>query len=276
MVTRPGLDTGITGWPNLVLRVGLTLAIAEASYRYVEEPVRHGALGRWVSGLRDTTGRERTALVERALVTCGVVVLGVGIAAYGLASGQEPRLEAGLRFLAEPVTTTTTVTVPAGTPPTEPLPPPQVTAIGDSVMLGAKGALEATIPGIVVNAEVSRQFGNGIDVIRALKEAGQLGDVVVVHLGTNGVITDGHKEALKPLLEDRRKVIFHNLKVPRTWEGPDNDVIQRWVPQFGNAVLINWNGFGAEHGDVFYPDNIHVKPEGQLQYADLVARQIAS
>ena len=44
-----------------------------------------------------------------------------------------------------------------------------MTAIGDSVMLGAKGALEAKIPGIHVDAAVSRQFGNGIDIIRQLK-----------------------------------------------------------------------------------------------------------
>ena len=49
-----------------------------------------------------------------------------------------------------------------------------MTAIGDSVMLGAKGALEAKIPGIHVDAAVSRQFGNGIDLIRQLKDAGQL------------------------------------------------------------------------------------------------------
>ncbi len=274
MVTRPGLDIGLRGWPNTVLRLALTLAVAEASYRFIEEPIRHGALGRWFAAARGATGRDRAAMLERALITGTVVVLGVVVAGYGLASAQEPRLEAGLQFLAQESTTTTAPAV--GTPPTDPLPPPQVTAIGDSVMLGAKGALETLIPGIQVNAEVSRQFGNGIDVVRALKEAGQLGDVVVVHLGTNGVITDGHMDALKPLLQDRRKVIFLNVFAPRSWTNGDNDVLNRKIPEFGNAVLVNWNGYGSEHPDVFYGDGIHVQPEGQLQYADLVAQQINS
>jgi peptidoglycan/LPS O-acetylase OafA/YrhL len=277
MVTRPGIDTGITGWPNTVLRIGLTLLIAEGSYRYVEEPIRHGGLGRWFTGVRAATGRERTAMLERVLTTTAVVVIGVVVAGYGLASAQEPRLETGLQFLVQPATTTTTtVAPPVGTPPTEPLPPPQVTAVGDSVMLGAKGALEAKIPGIQVNADVSRQFGHGIDVIRALKETGQLGDVVVVHLGTNGTVTDGHLEALKPLLQDRRKVIFLNVFADRSWTRGDNEVLDRKIPEFGNAVVVNWNGYGSQHPEVFYGDRIHVRPEGQLQYADLVAQQIPS
>jgi lysophospholipase L1-like esterase len=149
-----------------------------------------------------------------------------------------------------------------------------VTAIGDSVMLGAKGALEAKIPGIHVDAAVSRQFGNGIDIIRQLKESGQLSPVVVIGLGTNGTITDGHMAALQQLLADRQRVIFLNLKVPRSWEAGDNAVIQKWVPQFGNAVLVNWNGEGSLHPEFFYGDHIHLNTAGQARYADLVAAQI--
>ena len=96
----------------------------------------------------------------------------------------------------------------------------------------------------------------------------------MIHLGTNGVITDDHMAALQPLLADRQRVIFLNLKVPRSWEAGDNDVIQRWVPKFGNAILINWNGEGSNHPEFFYSDHIHLNPAGQARYADLIAAQI--
>lgn len=64
--------------------------------------------------------------------------------------------------------------------------------------------------------------------------------------------------------------------MPRPWEATDNDVIQRWVPKFANAVLINWNGEGSLHPELFYGDGIHVKAEGQIKYAELVAAQIPS
>ncbi len=278
MVTRPGEDIDLTGWANTALRIGLTLIAAELSFRFVEEPIRHGSLGRWFAGLRRATGEDRRFMWQRTLATCGIVVLAVGIAGMGLASAQEPRIESGLQFLVAPATdtTTTTTTVPGVAPPTEAPAPPQVTAIGDSVMLGAKGALEAKIPGIHVDAAVSRQFGNGLDLIRALKDSGQLSPIVVIHLGTNGVITDGHMEALKVLLADRQKVIFLNLFVPRSWQNGDNAEIQKYVPQFPNGTLINWNGEGSTHPEMFYGDHIHVKPEGQIHYADLVAAAVNS
>src|SRR3712207_5193054 len=46
MVTRPGLDVPLNGWPLLALRLVVTIVLAELSYRYVETPVRRGALGR--------------------------------------------------------------------------------------------------------------------------------------------------------------------------------------------------------------------------------------
>ncbi|HXU23541.1 MAG TPA: acyltransferase family protein, partial [Tepidiformaceae bacterium] len=44
MLTRPGLDIPIDGPLALVLRIGGTLAVAELSYRFIERPVRNGAL----------------------------------------------------------------------------------------------------------------------------------------------------------------------------------------------------------------------------------------
>lgn len=44
MLTRPGIDIPIEGPLALALRIGGTLAIAELSYRFIERPVRKGAL----------------------------------------------------------------------------------------------------------------------------------------------------------------------------------------------------------------------------------------
>jgi len=46
MVTRPHSDIPLTGLPLLVLRLTLTFLAAAASYKYIEEPIRHGALER--------------------------------------------------------------------------------------------------------------------------------------------------------------------------------------------------------------------------------------
>jgi peptidoglycan/LPS O-acetylase OafA/YrhL len=54
MVTRPAIDLPLSGFPSLVLRLAIAVALAELSYRYIETPVRDGALGRlWAYMTRD-------------------------------------------------------------------------------------------------------------------------------------------------------------------------------------------------------------------------------
>ncbi len=59
MLTRPTLDIGVTGTGNLILRLTLTAMAAELSWRLLEQPVRHGALGRMLAAWRAL--RERRA-----------------------------------------------------------------------------------------------------------------------------------------------------------------------------------------------------------------------
>ena len=204
-------------------------------------------------------GRRRT---RRRMGAASAVVVGALLVATALVS-LGVQTSGSMHVSTEPSTAATT-----------PVAVPLVTAIGDSVMLGARGALEAKIPGIHVDATVSRQFGDSIDIIRRLKNTGQLAPVVVVGLGANGAITDGFMATLQQLLSDRQRVVFVNVKVPRSWEAGDNDTIQRWVPQFGNAVLIDWHREGTAHPEFFYGDNIHVNAAGQTRYAELVASRI--
>ena len=62
MVTRPELDVPFGGLPLLALRLGLTILLADLSYRFVETPIRRGALGRAWKVLREARGPERWRL----------------------------------------------------------------------------------------------------------------------------------------------------------------------------------------------------------------------
>ena len=46
MVLRPGVDLDAAGLEVQALRVAITLALAELSYRFVETPIRRGLIGR--------------------------------------------------------------------------------------------------------------------------------------------------------------------------------------------------------------------------------------
>ena len=78
------------------------------------------------------------------------------------------------------------------------------------------------------------------------------------------------------VLGDRKRVVFVNLKVPRRWEGPDNDVLGANVAKYPNAVLIDWHNIGGAHPEFFWQDGIHLRPDGARFYADLIAQQTAA
>jgi peptidoglycan/LPS O-acetylase OafA/YrhL len=58
VMLRPGLDVPLGPLPLLPVRLGITFLLAEVSYRFVETPVRRGALGRaWTSWREEARDR---------------------------------------------------------------------------------------------------------------------------------------------------------------------------------------------------------------------------
>ena len=115
-----------------------------------------------------------------------------------------------------------------------------ISAVGDSVMLGAAGQLEKDIPNLtVIDAEVGMQAYTAVEVLDARRAAGELGEVVVVHIGNNGVYTKEEFDQTMQALAGVRRVVFVNVNVPRAWEEPNNKVIAEGVRRYPNAVLAD-------------------------------------
>ena len=147
-----------------------------------------------------------------------------------------------------------------------------VSAIGDSVMLGAVGRLQKDMQGLtVVDAEVGLQVYTAIDILEARSASGQLGQVVIVHLGNNGTFTRKQFDEIMQILSGVERVVFVNVKVPRAWEEPNNEVIAEGVQKYPNAVLVDWHSASASQPGIFYSDGFHLRPKGQRIYADMIS-----
>jgi hypothetical protein len=144
-----------------------------------------------------------------------------------------------------------------------------VLAIGDSVMVGALGALRDRIPGIEVDATISRQFSEAPGVIARRRDRGGLPGTIVVHLGTNGTISGGDLDRLMQVADGRR-VVFLNVRVPRPWEGQSNDALAAGASRWPNAVLGDWRAVSSAPG-MLADDGYHVTGAGASAYASLVA-----
>ncbi len=311
-VTRPGLDIPLHGWPALALRLVLSFAAAELSYRYVETPIRGGAIGRYVERVRSERPDLRRRLARRGIVialgsSLAVFALGAGLAgAQGkteMIPGAKANTHAGdkgntvdpavisrLQQLRAATTTTrrttttrgsvstttgalghVTTTRPRVTTTTTPRGPLTdiVLAVGDSVMLGAEQSLQRDIPGIYIDAKVSRQFWDATAVLQAYKNVGLLPPRVVVHMGTNGEFSDSQFDQMMSVIGNRT-VFFVNAREPRSWESAVNSTLQRDVAKYPNAHLLDWHRFAGAHNDWFVADGVHLTGLGAQQYANFI------
>jgi peptidoglycan/LPS O-acetylase OafA/YrhL len=309
-ITRPELDVPIEGVPLLALRVAITVTLAALSYRFVEAPIRTGAIGRSFEALRRSDPAHRKPLVRRVRLLSVGGVAAVSVLGWSLAAADPASAPPGFpaEALSIEVTTTTdgaptttagtpaatTTTAPKTTTSTQPttttapttttttaaadpvdLPVTRITAFGDSVMLGSAGALHARFGDTIqIDAAVSRQFGSAIDVAGLLNAAGQLGERVVVHLGTNGIIRPEQFDALMQQFAGVPKVVVLNTNVPRSWEVPNNQLLADAVPKYPNAVLVDWYAISEPHADWFIGDGVHHTPVGADSYAQVIAQHL--
>jgi peptidoglycan/LPS O-acetylase OafA/YrhL len=321
MVTRPKLDVPFDGWPLLALRLAATVILADLSYRYIETPIRRGALSRAWRTLREARGPLRRRLrlqwagaLVPILASCAL--LGVAVAqaeppkkpsylasmkSVHTAEGHEIKGEArGANKTDGRATDADSTASNEGTQDENPgdtgdapmaegtakktldserTAPSEftgsVSAIGDSVMLGAIRGLQKDIQGLtVIDAQVGLQVYTATDILKSRRASGQLGDVVVVHLGNNGTFTKGEFDQIMRTLSGVDKVVFVNLSVPRPWEEPNNQVIAEGVQRYPNTVLVDWHSASADRPELFYKDGYHLRPEGQQIYADLISAHL--
>ena len=122
-----------------------------------------------------------------------------------------------------------------------------------------------------MDAAVSRQVSSGIGLLYARRDAGALGDVVIIHLGTNGTFTGAQFDEIMGILAGVERVVWVNLRVPRDWEAPDNNAIAEGVDRYPNAVLVDWFSTANAHPEFFYDDEIHLRPDGADFYAQMIA-----
>jgi lysophospholipase L1-like esterase len=114
-----------------------------------------------------------------------------------------------------------------------------------------------------------------IEILKKRRTAGRLGEAVVVHAGDNVPFTAQQFDEMMGLLEDVPKVLIVNVKVPRPWEQANNEVLADGVRRYPDkAVLVDWHAASASRPEFFVEDGIHLQPEGQRVYADLIAAQL--
>jgi hypothetical protein len=148
-----------------------------------------------------------------------------------------------------------------------------VTAIGDSVMIDAQPSLRAAIPGIDIDAAVSRQVSAGITEIRGRAASGRLGDTVVFALGTNGPFTAAEFQQLVSATGGRQLVVLTSHCPYCSWTRANNAMVQASCAADSRCVVADWEALAERNPRWFTGDGVHmpIGGIGAQSYAALVA-----
>jgi hypothetical protein len=207
-----------------------------------------------------------------------VAILGAATTFIVLETSATPTSTHHLSAVTRPTASTTSTAPTSTTTTTRPAGPGfdvgHVTAIGDSVMLDYQDPLQTSIPGINVNASVSRQWSAGESILQTMKADGQLGADVIVALGTNGPITDADFDNMMAILGGASRVVFVNVHVDRAWQDPNNAVLANGATRYPNVVVADWATLAAQNPQWFGSDGTHLAIDGPG--ADALASLIAS
>jgi hypothetical protein len=228
----------------------------------------------------------RRRVPSRRVVVLGVSALVVVLAAVGtvvaLESSSPSRSAHGLGASSGSTPSrgpSTTTSAPTSSPTTLPPPGPgfvagQVTAVGDSVMLDYQDPLRTAIPGIDVDASVSRQWSEGETLLYAMRVGGHLGAEVIVGLGTNGPITDSDFDSMMSILGGASRVVFVNVHVDRPWQDANNAVLANGAHRYRNVVVADWATLATQNPGWFGADGTHLAIDGPG--ADALASLVAT
>jgi len=138
-----------------------------------------------------------------------------------------------------------------------------VIVIGDSVCLGARKNLTDTIPDCYVDAEGSRQVGQGYNLLMQLQSQDRLREYVVVALGTNGnANSPGKIDQIIADIQPGHRLVFvtpYDGRATPTWHSYKTAEYIRTLPEKHPFVTVaDWAETIAQNASLLGSDKVHI------------------
>jgi peptidoglycan/LPS O-acetylase OafA/YrhL len=265
---QAGVPMTTTQW---LVAMAITVPVTELSYQLIETPVRQGHLGQWLRGER----RPRSVVAyKKRQRLAGIGISGaalIGFAGVSIAMADNQCVgvvdcsaasaaavaPAAVAVVAPPIETAASTTPASGNsaaaaiaaPVTTKPPPPTVPpttvlidkpymAFGESVMLGAKPALDGK--GIPTVAEVSAGPAWILDQVKLAKTQYRITNGAVIQLGTNGTVTQADFDAVLKELSNLNLIVVLTVKAPKPWIEGNNAIIRALPTTHPNVRVVDW------------------------------------
>ena len=250
--------------PGLIALV-ISVPLSAVSYRFVENPFRrHGyaATLSWLVAKRPTFALPRVAIGVATAVA--VVLAGVGMVKAPPMTqleaqlAQAAELQAEANRLAQEAAEAHQREVDSREVPTG----AEITAIGDSVLLGAAPALYQQLPGIYVDGEVSRHYTAVPGIVANLEAQDQLRQFVVLSFGTNGQAFEGQMDEILEEIGPDHIVALVSPYGDRYYMQEARDQVRAAVEEYPNVYAADWCARALADPTLVGADGIHPTTTG--------------
>ena len=151
-----------------------------------------------------------------------------------------------------------------------------LTVIGDSVFLGAAPSFKKLVADTVIDAKVSRQVYQALDVAKKLNKKNKLRNTVVLSLGINGNFNPATGQELIDYLGPGRTICWINaFGKEKDIQRDVNETIRNLAQSNINVHVISWAEEAKKHPDWFYRDGTHLNEKGQPGFASFVKKELS-
>ncbi len=258
-VTRPSVDLAGATWALYALRLLIVFALADISLRWIELPIRSGAVESWFKGMKYRTKKVRVR--QKSSVIAGLLAITIATSLVSAnALSYDSRTRAALRSsLVSPITE---IQIPSPTKTS-------VWLTGDSVILGIRYDLSQHVPIGLVNARVGRQAGELITVLHHDKVS-MTNSPVILDLGNNNRLTREEVASVFEEIKDQPQIILVNTAVPRPWRDANDSLIEEYAKLYPQTAVIDWRKISSGHPEYFGPDGVHLVPDGITAYVGAI------
>lgn len=277
---NPINSTAEKPWWLYLIQVVVVLVVAEASYRFIEQPFGNGQVGAFFRGLRD---REFTIpeFVQARLIPsaayCGVLVVAALVIALvpdaeaigGLEKLKETQSNVEATSVAAPTPSEATSTASEAVTLPEGVSGKKVLLIGDSVAETASSQFYDVFPYGRMDAVIGRQMYEG-DRVYLDNANDYAADIVVYCLGSNGVCQERNVTTAIDAVGDDRPIYLVNIRVPDDFQDINNEMLAQIADRYPNVTLLDWYGASTGHDEWFDGDGEHLTPLGAENYIDLI------
>ena len=251
-VTRPAQDLAGSTWALYAFRILVVFALADISQRWIEIPVRHGAISNWMRGMKYRTKEvQRRQKATAGLVSLALLATIAVVSNNAIAIADKNNEVVKQMFKDDQVATISKVD--------------GLWVIGDSVILGIRNVLAKYQKIELINARVGRQIGELIEVAKTDQHY-VAKSPVILNMGNNNALREADVRSLLDIVKDQPEIIVVNTAVPRSWRESNNKVIANVVKDYSNATLVSWDVISKNHPEYFAEDGVHLNPPGVNAY----------